>query len=465
MNMKQIKQLNDLDKMFREAVKSVDPYLLIKENIIIKNRILIIKSIDKTVSYDLSVFNRIFITGAGKASFKMASAIEEILGDRISQGIVSVKKGYRENLTEDASLKKINIIEAGHPVPDINSVKAAHEIENLSKKSDKKTLFINLISGGGSALLCYPLKCENHKINIKDIQKTNSVLLECGADIKEMNCIRKHISGIKGGRLLRMFYPATSISLILSDVIGNRLDTIASGLTTFDKSTFADADSVIRKYNIEKKLPIKVLKIIRAGCEGKIKETIKNNDIVLEKTENILIGSNSMAVNAACTAAEELGYNAYTPDSNITGEAKEAAKIFTSIAENGIINNIPVKKPACIIAGGETTVTMQGNGKGGRNQELALSFLKESGKIKVPYKNNIYFLSASTDGNDGPTDAAGAFACSKTLEISQNYNLNIDKYLNNNDSYNFFDKTGFLYKTGITNTNVCDIQILIIDSY
>ncbi len=458
----QIKQLADLDNIFKAAVNKVDPYMLIKQNVVLENSILSIKYGDKLKSYDLSKFNKVLIIGAGKATFKMALAIEEILGNKITSGIISVKRGYKETLSADIFLKKIKVIESGHPVPDKNSINAAYSIEKLAEQSDNKTLILNLLSGGGSALLCYPEKFENLILTLEDIQKTNKTLLDCGADINEINCIRKHISGIKGGKLLNMLYPAVCISLILSDVIGNRLDTIASGITTYDNSTFKQANSIIDKYKIRNKLPENVLNIINLGCSGKIKETIKRNDKILKNSDNFLIGTNFTAVKFASKKAEELGYNTHILSSEITGEAKNAAEVFLRTADSILKNNTPVKSPACVIAGGETTVTIKGKGKGGRNQELALSFLNQLQKINLQDKKNIYFLSASTDGNDGPTDAAGAFACCQTLDITKTNNLDIQKYLDNNDSYNFFKQAGFLYKTGLTNTNVCDIQILIV---
>ncbi len=460
-NYKQIKQLNDLDNIFRTALDKVDPYKLIKENIKLSNFNLTIKYKEKQKSYGLRKFNKVFIIGAGKATFKMAKAMEEILQNIISSGIISVKHGYKETLKSESSnqLKNIRVIESGHPVPDNSSIKAAHVIEKLAEESDENTLFINLISGGGSALLCYPYKYQDISLTLKDIQITNQTLLECGADITEINCIRKHISQIKGGKLLELLYPAKCITLILSDVIGDKLDTIASGLTTYDNSTFKDAKSIIVKYKISNKLPDNVLKIISLGYSGKIKETIKINDRVLKNCDNYIIGTNYTALKTAQKKADELGYNTNILKTDIIGEAKEAAEVFIIAAKN--ILKSPIKKPECIIAGGETTVTIKGTGKGGRNQELALSFLNELKNL--PDNKNIYFLSASTDGNDGPTDASGAFACREVLKSAEAKYLEMGKYLSDNNSYNFFKQAGFLYKTGLTNTNVCDIQILIVE--
>jgi glycerate 2-kinase len=452
-----IKNISALDRIFKYAVKSVNPYHLVKEKTKIENNVLSILSEEESQEYDLSKYEKIFITGAGKAGYLMALGIEEILGKRITSGIISVKKGFKENISNYSNLKRIRILESGHPVPDNNSIETALYIEKLSEKADNKTLFVNLISGGGSALLCYPYRSGNTAVSLEDIRITNNILLKCGAEIAEVNCIRKHISAIKGGRLLKMLHPSECITLILSDVTDNRLDTIASGLTAPDNSTFQDAESIIEKYSLKGKLPLSVLDIIKSGYMGKIEETVKKNDEVLNNCRNFIIGSNYTAVNAACKKAVELGFNTVVYETELKGEARDAGKKIAQSAKSLLLKNIT--KPLCAIYGGETTVTVKGYGKGGRNQELALSFLKEIKNINN--NKSLYLLSASTDGNDGPTDAAGAFACSEALKAAEAKNLSLEKYLQNNDSYTFFKKTGFLYKTGLTNTNVCDLQLLL----
>jgi glycerate 2-kinase len=293
------------------------------------------------------------------------------------------------------------------------------------------------------------------------VQETTSALLSCGATIDEMNAIRKHLSRIKGGRLARLLFPATTLSFILSDVVGDRLDTIASGLTVSDQSTFGDALRIIKKYGLEHTVPEVVLKILQAGEKGLIEETPKKGDPALSKVTNILLGTNYTALLAAAKKAKLMGYNTAVISSQIIGEAREAAKLFFGIARDILIHDLLLKKPACVIAGGETTVTLRGSGRGGRNQEISLSFLSQMEKDR-DQAEGIYFLSASTDGNDGPTDAAGAFATKDILRVSIKKQLDIEEHLKHNDSYSFFSLLDALLITGPTNTNVCDIHIVLV---
>ncbi len=443
----------ELREIFMAAVARVNPYSMILKHLRIENNELIISYEGFKKQIDLNDFKRIIILGAGKATAKMALAVEEIFGERINTGVISVKYGHTEDL------KRIRIIEAGHPVPDEKSVQAASEIELLAREADEETLVINLISGGGSALLASPLRlpADNKipRILLEEKQVTTRILLSCGAAIREINCLRKHISQIKGGRLAAILYPAVSVNLILSDVVGDHLDSIASGLTAHDETTYKQADGIIKKYGLEKKLPDSVLNIIQMGLEGEIEETPKPGDRVFSKLINILMGTNYTGLQAASVRAKELGYNTAALSSQITGEAREVAKMYAGIARDIKKYDCLEKKPACIIGGGETTVTLRGKGRGGRNQELALSFLEE-------VEDGIYFLSASTDGNDGPTDAAGAFASLEILNKSREAGLSLTESLKHNDSYHFFDSLGYLLKTGPTNTNVCDYQICLI---
>jgi hydroxypyruvate reductase len=388
----------------------------------------------------------------------MAKAVDELLGKRITEGVISVKYGHTE------PLQKIVTIEAGHPVPDQNGVRAAHEIERIARDADERSLVINLISGGGSALLTSPLRCaigdEELSLRLEDFTRTTEVLLACGATIEEINCIRKHISMIKGGRLARLISPAVILNFILSDVVGDRLDTIASGLTTYDDTTFSDALRVVNAYGIRDELPENVVSVLEAGEKQLIEETPKRNDPMFSSVKHILIGTNLTALRAGEKHAAACGYHTTLLSSQVTGEASEIAQVYYGIARDVLLHNLLCKKPACILGGGETTVTLRGNGKGGRNQECALSFLSALSREKDP--EGVFFLSAATDGNDGPTDAAGAFACSSVLKTRASLQLDIDAYLRNNDSYTFYEKTGALLKTGPTNTNVCDIQIVIV---
>ena len=469
----------DIVEIFKNGVEKVNPFKLIIENLKLDDETLEITFNNGKTRLNLQNFNKVFIIGSGKATARMAKGIEEVLGNRITEGVISTKYGHTE------TLKKIKVIEAGHPIPDENSIRAGIEIAKLSKKADEKTLVINLISGGASALVELPpgvtggasadtpspTQMDSDKkiskassISLKEIKSTTDALLRCGAIIDEINCIRKHISGIKGGKLAELIYPGTCISLILSDVIGDRIDSIGSGPTAPDNTTYREALEIIQRHEIERDIPRSVLSLLKAGAEGKIPETPGEEHPAFSKICNFIIGSNYTAVRACEQKAMSLGYNTLLLSAHLIGEASEVAKLFTGISEDIEKYDIPVQKPGCVLAGGETTVTIRGNGKGGRNQEIALSFLCEylrNRKTKNK-KNNVWFVSVATDGNDGPTDAAGAIVSEKVITETIRKSLNPEKYLRNNDSYHFFEKTGGLIKTGPTNTNVCDIQILIV---
>ncbi|MDX9801449.1 MAG: glycerate kinase [Spirochaetia bacterium] len=453
--MKQNKYENDLAEIFKSAVERIKPEKILKTSLSVTNDILTIKTPQSVKEFDLSKFKRIWVTGAGKATASMAKGLESVLGSRIEKGIIAVKYSHTENLS------RIELVETGHPVPDENSVKGAKAIASLAEKADSDTLMINLISGGGSAILCLPYSDSNFSLTLEEKQATTRLLLECGASIREINCIRKHISGIKGGRLAKLMYPASCINLILSDVVGDRLDTIASGLTVEDETTYADAYSYFEKYDLLEKIPANVKKLIISGKNGETAETPKKGDSAFTKIENILIGTNHTALLAAEEKARILGYNPLILSSGITGEAREIAKFFSALARDASLYGHPVIKPGCIIAGGETTVTLKGSGKGGRNQEMALSFLNEMAGSPDEYKG-IYFLSAGTDGNDGPTEAAGAFASVEILESGNRKELSPASYIARSDSYNYFKSAGGLLITGPTNTNVCDVQLILV---
>jgi hydroxypyruvate reductase len=290
------------------------------------------------------------------------------------------------------------------------------------------------------------------------------MLLRSGADIHEINCVRKHLSSIKGGRLARALVPATVLTLILSDVVGDDLDAIASGPTVPDVTTWQDAMDVIKRYRLDGNLPPAVLALLSAGCAGAVSDTVKGDDPAFSKTHNVLIGTNYQSLLAAEAKAIALGYTPLVLTSHLTGEAREAALFFLGIGLDVIANGVPVRPPACIIAGGETTVTLRGKGKGGRNQEMALAFLNGLKKLGIANEGGLRlsFLSAGTDGTDGTTDVTGAFASSEILDQAAVLALDSEAFLSNNDSYGFFSRTGGFLATGPTNTNVCDIQILVI---
>jgi hydroxypyruvate reductase len=395
-------------------------------------------------NYDLSKFNKLFVIGAGKASAPMAAAIEDLVGNRIKGGIVNVKYGHT------AELAHVKLIEAGHPVPDKNGEAGSGAILSLANDAGKDGLVLCLMSGGGSALL--PLAVEG--LTLKNKQDTIKILLSCGATIHEINTIRKHTSGIKGGRLARAAYPATLVSLILSDVVGDDLDVIASGPTVPDSSTFADCREILEKYTIFNKLPRKVVKHIEAGISNKISETPKIGDPAFENVENLIVGSNFEAISAAKKEAESLGYKTLVLSSMIEGETKHVAHVHGAIAREIVKTGNPLPAPACILSGGETTVTISGSGLGGRCQEFALA-----AALDISGNKNIVILSGGTDGNDGPTDAAGAVVDSDTITRATAKGLDPREYLANNDSYHFFKTMDDLFITGPTNTNVMDLRI------
>ena len=446
---------SDLKAIYQAAIKRVDPYAMVQSRVTLGSNTLNIRLDNQEMRLSLDRVKNIYVLGAGKATAPMARAMEEILGPKLSGGLISVKKGHTDRLN------KIESIEAGHPVPDGNSALAAQQMIDIAAKGDETTLFINLISGGGSALLACPGECGGAFITLADKQKTTELLLACGAGINEINCVRKQLSGIKGGKLARHMYPGISVNLILSDVVGDDLGAIASGPTAPDFSTFTQALGIVKKYQLSSRLPARVTKMLESGALHQTEKEAIGDDKIFSKVHNILLGNNLSALNAARQKAECLGYNTLVLGSRLTGEAREIARIFSGMGWDIALGSLPPQRPACVLAGGETTVTIQGNGKGGRNQEMALSFLQEleTGPAGL---ENIFFFSGATDGNDGPTDAAGAFASRAVLEAGKKAGMDISEYLGRNDSYTYFDAAGYLFKPGPTNTNVCDLQILII---
>jgi len=429
--------------IFNAALSSVNPYTAVKA-----------RAVDLISFYHSGHIKKVFVIGFGKASFEMARAINETLGKIIDKGIIITKYGHAKGI---AKLDKIRVFEAGHPIPDGSGVDATKKMMEVLKEADDSTLVICLISGGGSALLVAPME----PITLEEKQDTTRLLLEAGADINDVNTVRKHISLVKGGRLAQIAYPARIKSLILSDVIGDRLHVIASGPTTFDTTTYHNAIEVIKKYRLSDKIPLHVMEVLDKGMNGDIPETLKEKDPVLINTENTIIGSNRIAIAAAEKMAIELGFHTEILTSEIEGEAKEAGRWLAGIAKayKEKKEKSEINKPVCLLSGGETTVKVIGNGKGGRNTELALAFAMETEGY-----NGIFLLSAGTDGTDGPTDAAGAYVTGNTIPKAKGLGLDPLEYLKNNDSYNFFKKLGSLFITGPTGTNVMDIQIILIQN-
>lgn len=394
-------------------------------------------------------FRRLVTVGFGKAAPVMAGALAESLGDLVDAGCIITKYGHA--LTSVPG--RIKVFEAGHPVPDRNGLRATEELIRLVRAADERTLIVTLISGGGSALLVSP----QDGISLVDKQRTTSLLLNAGADIGELNTVRKHLSRAKGGRLAEAAFPATVVSLILSDVVGDRLDVIASGPTAADPTTFGEALGILERYRLSEAVPPPVLELLRRGGRGDIPETPKAGSPFLDRVENIIVGSNRQALEAAARSARELGFTVEILSAELTGEAREVGRQLarqTRAAASSKAGNAG----HCLLAGGETTVTVRGQGKGGRNMELALAFA-----IEIEGQPGITLLSAGTDGTDGPTDAAGAIVDGETVARAREQGLDPREYLDNNDSYTFFERCGGLLVTGATGTNVMDLQIVLID--
>ena len=443
MDMKKLR--SDAVSIFEAGVNAVDPENAVRSHMSLRDGNLIING----TAFDLSAFDNIYVIGMGKAAAPMARAVEDILGDRVTAGIINVKHGHT------VGLDKIKINEAAHPVPDEAGHSGAKEIVSLLEGTGERDLIIFLVSGGGSALLPHAA----HGLTLEDKRILTARLLECGATIHEINTLRKHVSRVKGGRLARLAYPSTLISLILSDVIGDDLDSIASGPTVPDRSTFGDCIGIIEKYGLRDKLPARVIEYIDRGAEGLEEETPKPGDPVFEHTLNVIVGSNIAAAIAAREKAASLGYNSIILSTFIDGETAPAAMLHAAIAREIISSGNPLHAPACVISGGETTVTIRGKGRGGRNQEFALASATALKGLK-----NVILLSGGTDGTDGPTDAAGAIAYGDTVERAMRLGLDASEYIKNNDSYTFFQALGDLLITGPTNTNVMDLRVLLVSN-
>ncbi len=399
--------------------------------------------------FDLSRFKRIFVIGGGKASGSMAEALEQLLGERITSGIVNVLTGtsgkYRTN--------RITLNEAGHPIPNSKGVRGTRRMLEIVESSRDDDLIICLISGGGSAMMALP----REGVDLEDKQSVTKLLLRCGATINEINTIRKHLSEFKGGWLAKKVQPATLLSLILSDVVGDPLDSIASGPTAPDPTTYGDAIEILNKYRIWKQTPIALRVVLEKGEKGLIPETPKPEDPTFRNVKNVVIGNNRGACMAAKAKLDELGFNTLFLTSHLQGEAREAGMFLASIASEIISSGNPIQRPAAVIVGGETTVTVVGNGLGGRNQEVALSAAN-----RLNGKEGVCLGSIGTDGIDGPTEAAGAIVDGKTVMKAHEKRLDHKKSLTNNDSHTFFADLGELIVTGPTGSNVNDVAVLCI---
>jgi hydroxypyruvate reductase len=444
MNDEELKR--EAERIFQAGLAAVDPAVAVQRHLSRRGGRVVVSpptGPEREVPVD-----RVVVVGAGKASAPMCRAVEEQLGDLVAGGLVITRTGHA------VPTRRVDVVEASHPVPDERGADGARRVLELVTGLGQETLVVAVLSGGGSALL--PLPAEDVPLSAK--QRVTELLLAAGADIGEINAVRKHLSAIKGGCLARRAHPAPVVALILSDVVGDRLDVIASGPTVPDPSTFADAREVLERYGLVSAAPAPVLERIDRGVRGEVEETPKPGDPRLEGCVNVLVANNAVAVQACRRAAEAGGWHTLLLSTRIEGEAREVARVLAAIAREVRRSGNPVPAPACIISGGETTVTLRGvDGLGGRNQELALA-----AALDLDGEDGIAVFSAGTDGTDGPTDAAGAVAFGSTQRRARALGLDARAHLDRNDAYHFFDPLGDLIRTGPTLTNVMDIQIVLV---
>lgn len=438
------------------AVQQAKPSNLLKRSLYIQNGKLCATTEQLTKAYDLTRYQRLLVTGFGKASAASANIIESLLGDYVSGGLVAVNK------PNAVPLSKIHCVYGSHPIPDLSSIEASKALLNFARQCNENTLVINLISGGGSSILCAPYTDAMHRITLEEKAFITKKLLSCGATIKEINAVRKHLSMIKGGNLAKVFYPAEVLSLIISDVIGDDISIIASGPTAPDPTTWVDAFGILQKYELIPETPQSIIRLFHHGLRGLVPDTPKEGDIIFSKNTNFIIGSNRLACTYAIDTAKQLGYRTLYLGSRISGDVHKEARAFWRIVVQYAKQIGHETQPLCIIAGGEPTVEVTGTGKGGRAQEFALTFLNEMVSAPEELVNKISLLTVATDGIDGITDAAGAFADSSTIKTMKQIGLEPIQFIKHNDSYSFFKNCKSLYISGATGTNVNDIYLALI---
>jgi glycerate 2-kinase len=441
-----------LDRIMAAALEAVDPEKAVLNSLRREGNTLY--AADQ--AYDLDQIGLVVLVGGGKAGAPMAKAVAQVVGDRLSACVVNVKEGYTLDAQQAQEMSRhcacpVRFVEAGHPTPNQAGVEGTKQIAQALQGLTERDLVICVISGGGSALMSLPAE----GITLADIQALTDLLLRSGATINEMNTVRKHLSAIKGGGLARLAQPARLIALLLSDVVGNPLDVIASGPTVPDTTTFQDAWEVLERYNLLDKAPQPVIERLSAGREGRVAETPKPGDPIFDRVQTLVVGSNDIAATRAVRLAQEEGLNALLLTTYLEGEAREVAKVAAAFAKEMAKSDRPLPRPACLVAGGETTVTIRGQGKGGRNQELALA-----AALALDGWENVLVATLATDGTDGPTDGAGAVVDGGTVARARQQGLDAEAYLRNNDSYHFFKATGELTVTGPTNTNVNDLLFI-----
>lgn len=438
--------------ILKNGLKAVDAGRLIKKAVRRDGSIITLKGNNAEAWIDLEQFKRVYVVAFGKAAPPMASAFLQTLKKRVNMGIVVCLPGV------PFSWSGVARVEAPHPLPDERCVQAAERIIELGRKVQPQDIVFFLISGGASSQVTLPLQplSLGEKINV--IRS----LMNAGADIRELNVVRKHLSGVKGGKLGDAFKIAVVVNLIISDVIDDDVETIASGLTTWDSSTFEEAREILRKYELWKKCSPVVRKLIEKGVKGEIEETRKKETVEEGKIQNFIIGNNEVAVRAASERAREVGYRPIIISRQEKGEARRGAKLWASLVHSISSRPEGLVEPLALISGGELTVTVKGKGKGGRNTEFCLALLHELEKKPLPKEIDWVAASLATDGRDGPTEAAGALVSASTLKKAYRKSLALTRYLQDNDSFSFFQRVQGLIVTGITRTNVMDLRLFLL---
>lgn len=435
--------------ILQAALDSVRPDLALHEQVQRSGSLLTVAG----RPYDLADYARVLVLGAGKAGAPMAQAVEQILGDRLHAGLVVVKAGH------GGPTGCVELVEAGHPVPTQAALAAGARVLELAQGAGPRDLVFVLLSGGGSALLE-----ATAGIDLADLQRMTAALLACGATIGEVNCLRKHVSLLKGGQLARAVYPAQLITLVLSDVVGSPLDVIASGPTVPDPTTWVDAWSIVEKYALSAELPAAILARLQAGIAGELPDTPKAGDVGFLRSQVAVIGDNRVAAQAALRQAQALGYNALLLSTFVEGEARSVAQVVVALAKEVLASGQPVTPPACLILGGETTVTLSDagaeSGTGGRNQELGLA-----AALAMQGLAAVVLAALATDGSDGPTDSAGALVDGGTVRRGRALSLSAAQSLRLHDAYPFLQATGDLLRCGPTQTNVNDLIVALIEEF
>jgi len=433
-----------LEALFAAAITAADPYRLITRVTKVEGERLLVQESDNTCPLIFPLTGRIFVIGAGKGAGLLARGLETVLGDRLAGGVVVLPIG------QILDLEHLVIINGEHPLPGQGSLRGAEEVCKLLIKAQALDLICCCLTGGASSLLVSPVR----GVTLEEKLLVNQLLLSCGADIHEVNIVRKHLSRVKGGRLARWSFPATMVSFILSDVIGDDLGTIGSGPTAPDSSTFREAWEVLERYHLLDQVPSSALAYLSAGLNGFRSETPKPGDEVFTRISNVLVGSNRLALEAAAAAARNSGFAVQLVPAPLSGDTGKAAQRFAHILRSILLT---IREPICVLAGGETTVLVTGRGRGGRNQEFALVVAQE-----LASEEGWGLLSAGTDGIDGPTDAAGAFVDGRSVARAIQNGLNPSDFLSNNDTYTLFAALGDLFTPGPTGTNVMDVKVALL---